>query len=59
MDEHLATFDHSIFDEPVGQSVEFFDVLLRIAVQIDIEVFEVFGPFCVLLARDVQDMRNS
>ena len=59
MDEHLSSFHNGAFDEPVGQSVELFDVFFGVVVEVDIEILEIFASFCVLFAGNVENMGDA
>jgi hypothetical protein len=58
MDEYLTSFDDGILDESIGESIKFFDIFFCAAVEVKIQVFEVFRPFCVLLAGHIQDVSD-
>ena len=59
MDEHLSSFHNGPFDEPVGQPVELFDIFFGVVVEIDVEILEIFGSFCVLFAGNIEDMGDA
>jgi len=53
MNEDLTSFDYCIFDESVGQSVKFLDILFCTTVKVKIQILKVFRSFCVLSACNV------
>ncbi len=50
VNEHFPLLENRSFDEPVCKPVEFFDILLRVVVEINIQILKVFGSFSVLFA---------
>ena len=56
MDEDLSSFDDSVFDESISQPIELLYVFLCAAVEVKVEVLEVFCSLCVLLACHIQDV---
>lgn len=56
MDEDFSSSGNGSFYEPIGYSVELFDILFGIVMQIDVQIFKILCPVCICLARDVQNV---